>query len=203
MILQDPATTNISQPGQDQQVLMEKLNLVILLMSVIFVLLCIILSVCFILWVFAVPGLWRFLRYFIISRLAYFFVQRKKPCRNNCSCRSVASETQFSKNSKSPTFLPPSASPNYVWTVEQDPIYEDILDLKNPSNATVTSGGAPVKNNNKPSSHEVRKKSSVQYGVITAKEVAKFVPSEIVIRRWHWTQNLKKPVKLSSHSSVQ
>ena len=49
MILQDRATSNISQPAQDQEVLMERLNCLILLMSVIFVLLCIILSVCFIL----------------------------------------------------------------------------------------------------------------------------------------------------------
>ena len=176
MILQDTLTTNISHPAEDQQVLVEKINCLILLMSVIFLLLCLLLSVCFILWVFGAPGLWRFLQYFHLSRLVYFLVQKKKTCRNNCSCRSVASETQISKKA-------PSA--NYVWTVEQDPIYEDILDLKNQSNPTVTRGGAALPN--KTSSHEVRKTSSVQYGVITAKEVAKFVPcSDIVIRRWHW-----------------
>ena len=92
----------------------------------------------------------------------------------------MTSETQISRNLKSKTFLP--QPPDCVWTVEQDPIYEDILDLKNKrNNATVTSGAGL---NNQTSSHEVRKKSSVQYGVITAKEVAKFVPcSDIVIRR--------------------
>ena len=120
------------------------------------------------------------LQYFINSRLVYFLVQKKKTCDSHrCSCRSVASETQTSQHSKFKTFLPPP--PNYVWTVEQDPIYEDILDLKTQSNnATmpVTSGTAF---NNKTSGHEVKQKSSVQYGVITAKEVAKFVPcSEIV-----------------------
>ena len=122
------------------------------------------------------------LKYFINSRLVYFLVQKKKTCNTHrCSCRSVTSETQTFQYSKSKTILPPS--PNYVWTVEQDPIYEDILDLKTQSNPTVpvTSGAAL---NNKTSSQEMRQKSSVQYGVITAKEVAKFVPcSEIVIRR--------------------
>ena len=49
MILQDRAATNISLPAEDHQVLMEKINFLILLMSVIFALLCIILSVCFML----------------------------------------------------------------------------------------------------------------------------------------------------------
>ena len=180
MILQDTAATTASSgPGEDQQVLLERINCLILLMAVIFVLLCLVLSVCFILSVFQLPGLTCSYLFLIISRLVYFFLQKKKTCSNNCSCRSVTSETQISKNSKTETFLTPPS--NYVWTVEQDPIYEDILDLKNKSNATVTSGGGL---NQETSSHEVRKKSSVQYGVITAKEVAKFVPcSDIVIRR--------------------
>ena len=49
MILQDTHTTNISHPAEDQQVLVEKINCLILLMSVIFLLLCLLLSVCFIL----------------------------------------------------------------------------------------------------------------------------------------------------------
>ena len=74
--------------------------------------------------------------------------------------------------------------------MEQDPIYEDILDLKKPSNATVTSGGAPVKNN-KPSSHEVRKKSSVQYGVITAKELmVRVVHNQFLNVRVHFAEGL-------------
>merc|ERR1711997_1033485 len=113
MILPDTPTTTTEE---DQQVVLEKINCLILLMSLIFLLLCLLLSVCFIL-------------------LVYFLVQKKKTCSSNCSCRSVASETQISKKS-------PSA--NYVWTVEQDPIYEDILDLKNQSNTTVTNGGAAL-----------------------------------------------------------
>ena len=107
----------------------------------------------------------------LCSRLVYFYVKSKKTCQS-CSCSEV-SPAQIHKYKS----FPP-ASPRHVWTVERDPIYEDIIDVKN----KVNSGESSVSNISKLSQQE--KKSSVQYGVITAKEVAKFVPvSEVIIRR--------------------
>ena len=66
--------------------------------------------------------------------------------------------------------------PKHIWTVETDPIYEDISEVKK----TV------VKSETKDSKEKIRMvqasqssssiSSNVQYGVITAKEVARFVP---------------------------
>ena len=64
--------------------------------------------------------------------------------------------------------------------MESDPVYEDIIDVKNKVNREERT----VSNITKTPHSESVKKSSVQYGVITAKEVAKFVPcSEVIIRR--------------------
>ena len=115
--------------------------------------------------------------YLLCFRLLYFYLKRRKPC-SRCSCSEV-----------SPPQVPkfrgfPPTSPRYVWTVESDPVYEDIIDVKNKVNTEERT----VANSTKPPHSESEKKSSIQYGVITAKEVAKFVPcSEVIIRRWHWT----------------
>ena len=86
-------------------------------------------------------------------------------------------QAQISKL-RSETLLAPS--PSYVWTVGKDPIYEDIIEVKN----KVESKEQYQSNISRRSDHDIEKKSSVQYGVITAKEVAKFVPcSSVVIRR--------------------
>ena len=116
--------------------------------------------------------------YLLCFRLVHYFVKRKKTCEN-CRCRSDMNVTQAPiSKPRSETLLAPS--PSYVWTVGKDPIYEDIMEVKN----KVESKEQYQSNISRRSDHDIEKKSSVQYGVITAKEVAKFVPcSSVVIRR--------------------
>ena len=77
-------------------------------------------------------------------------------------------------------YLTHSHQPKYVWTVENDPIYEDITEVKR---KIVSKSEHETKAKQDKSVQKTEKTltpspstSTVQYGVITAKEVAKFVP---------------------------
>jgi len=128
-----------------------------------------------------------------MHRLVYLFAKRRRRPKNDGSCRCKCQDHSLTQpgsghlinNSlSSHQFVPYSHQQKYIWTVESDPIYEDIKEVKK----------KPVSDNNnytkvtkepKKSLSNSSSMSTVQYGVITAKEVAKFVPcTDINIRRW-------------------
>ena len=66
--------------------------------------------------------------------------------------------------------------PKNIWTVETDPIYEDISEVKKNVVKSESKDNKDVIRNVPGSQSSSSISSSVQYGVITAKEVARFVP---------------------------
>jgi len=174
MIIQDMlATADMDNKVIVTSELVAKINCLIILMGVIFTLLCILLTGCFVM-------------------LVYLFAKRRRRPKNDGSCRCKCQDHSLTQpgsghlinNSlSSHQFVPYSHQQKYIWTVESDPIYEDIKEVKK----------KPVSDNNnytkvtkepKKSLSNSSSMSTVQYGVITAKEVAKFVPcTDINIRR--------------------
>ena len=136
-----------------------------------------------------------------LFRLVYIYVQRRPPrihaAHKCCHHPSQAPELFINNAVSSHQYLTRTHHPKQIWTVENDPIYEDITEVKR----KIVSGGGlanmtketteGVKPESRPSPSSLGSmisspalSSSVQYGLITAKEVAKFVPcTDVNIRR--------------------
>ena len=136
-----------------------------------------------------------------LFRLVYIYVQRRNPRIHShhkcCHHQSRAPELFINNAVSSHQYLTRTHHPKQIWTVENDPIYEDITEVKKKieragtkitketTKAVKTEGGST----SSLSSLETMKtspsvSSNVQYGMITAKEVAKFVPcTDVNIRR--------------------
>lgn len=154
--------------------LVAKINCLIILMGVIFTLLCILLTGCLVM-------------------LVYLFAKRRRKPRNDdsCSCKCQEHQSlhpklrhQINNPMSSHQYVPYSHQPKYIWTVESDPIYEDINEVKKKPVGDNNETNTKVTKEPKKSLSNSSSMSTVQYGVITAKEVAKFVPcTDINIRR--------------------
>jgi len=157
-----------------------KINCLIVLMGVIFTLLCLLLTVC-------------------VIMLVYIYIQRRRdPSGQKCCHHSSSNSENFlnistlssSQHHHQHRY---SSQPKTVWTVpihQTDPIYEDIIEVKRKIDSKPSRDDAKEvvtdcqgsKMKQSPSSS-----SSVMYGVITAKEVARFVPcNNVDIGRWRW-----------------
>ena len=123
-------------------------------------------------------------------RLVYLWAQRRNNRVHSSKCchhQSGRPEHFINNAISSHQFLTHSHQPKHIWTVENDPIYEDITEVKRKSapSASARDSAASVSGSGslKPSA-SCGSVSSVQYGVITAKEVARYVPcTEATFRR--------------------
>ena len=121
-------------------------------------------------------------------RLVYLWAQRRNNRVHSSKCCHHPSgrPEHFINNAiSSHQFLTHSHQPKHIWTVENDPIYEDITEVKRKSalSASARDSSSSVTGSLKPSA-SCGSVSSVQYGVITAKEVARYVPcTEATFRR--------------------
>ena len=145
-----------------------------------------------------------------LFRLVYIYVQRRNPRIHShhkcCHHQSRAPELFINNAVSSHQYLTRTHHPKQIWTVEShDPIYEDITEVKKKiergTNITKETTKAVKSQGSLKSSPSVS--SNVQYGVITAKEVAKFVPcTDVNIRRWWmWFMWLISPWLSSPTSS--
>lgn len=135
-----------------------------------------------------------------LFRLVYIYVQRRNPRIHShhkcCHHQSQAPELFINNAVSSHQYLTRTHHPKQIWTVESDPIYEDITEVKKKiergtkitketTKAVKTEHSLPSLSSSlgtMKSSPSVS--SNVQYGMITAKEVAKFVPcTDVNIRR--------------------
>ena len=141
-------------------------------------------------------------------RLVCMYVQRKRSARPCCHHQSGGGGREWFTNNKvsshqylthtnetpcSYQFDRPCTKqnvtyahqPKHIWTVESDPIYEDISEVKKKAVQSDSKDSRESKRKVPTSQSSSSIASTVQYGVITAKEVAKFVPcTDVNIRRW-------------------
>ena len=136
-----------------------------------------------------------------LFRLVYIYVQRRNPRIHSphkcCHHQSRAPELFINNAVSSHQYLTRTHHPKQIWTVENDPIYEDITEVKKKieragtkitketTKAVNTEGGSTSSLSSVGTMKTSPSVSSnVQYGMITAKEVAKFVPcTDVNIRR--------------------
>ena len=140
-----------------------------------------------------------------LFRLVYIYVQRRNPRIHShhkcCHHQSRAPELFINNAVSSHQYLTRTHHPKQIWTVENDPIYEDITEVKmkieragtkitkETTKAVKTEGSTSSLSSLGTMKTSPSVSSNVQYGMITAKEVAKFVPcTDVNIRRW-WMQS--------------
>ena len=134
-----------------------------------------------------------------LFRLVYIYVQRRNPRIHShhkcCHHQSQAPELFINNAVSSHQYLTRTHHPKQIWTVESDPIYEDITEVKKKiergtkitketTKAVKTEHSLPSLSSLGTMKSSPSVSSNVQYGMITAKEVAKFVPcTDVNIRR--------------------
>ena len=132
-----------------------------------------------------------------LFRLVYIYVQRRNPRIHSphkcCHHQSRAPELFINNAVSSHQYPTRTHHPKQIWTVENDPIYEDITEVKKKieragtkitKETTKTEGSTSSLSSIGTMKTSPSVSSNVQYGMITAKEVAKFVPcTDVNIRR--------------------